>query len=166
MQNNQSSQKTRRNRDSCEEIIHDMETQNTQIQVEVGVLKTQVANIITLCDKMDKVIERLAEGRERIVNQIYEDMDEERKDTNEDIKELHSRITTVDRNLTDKLESVEEKIMAEIRSLRRDMMERAQKEDDKIDKILEWKWMAAGGIVAIAWLLSNVRFDTIAKLFN
>lgn len=143
-----------------------MEQQNTQLQVEVGVLKTQVANIITLCDKMDTVIEKLADGRERIVSQIYDDMEENRKDTGEDIKELHSRITTVDRNLTDKLESVEDKIMAEIRSLRRDMMERAQKEDDKIDKILEWKWMAAGGIIAVAWLLSNVKFDTIVKLFN
>lgn len=143
-----------------------MEQQNTQLQVEVGILKTQVANIIALCDKMDTVIEKLADGRERLVNQIYDDMEEDKKATTEDIKELHSRITTVDRNLTDKLESVEDKIMAEIRSLRRDMMERAQKEDDKIEKILEWKWMAAGGIVIIAWLLSNIKFDTIAKLLN
>ena len=89
-----------------------------------------------------------------------------KKTTTEDIKELHSRITTVDRNLTEKLESVEDKIMAEIRSLRRDMMERSQKEDDKIEKILEWKWMAAGGIIVVAWLLSNIKFDTIVKIFN
>ena len=166
MQNYKGSQKTRRNRDSCEEIIHDMETQNTQLQVEVGILKTQVANIITLCDKMDAVIEKLSEGREKIVDQIYEDMAEERKETTEDIKELHSRITTVDRNLTDKLESVEDKIMAEIRSLRRDMLERSQKEDSKIDKILEWKWMAAGGILVVTWLLSHIKFDIITKLLN
>ena len=163
MQNNQSSQKIRGNRNSYEEVIH---MENTQLQVEVGVLKTQVSNIIQLCDKMDKVIERLAEGREKIVDEIYDDMEDNKKSTTEDIKELHSRITTVDRNLTDKLESVEEKIMAEIRSLRRDMMERAQKEDDKIDKILEWKWAAAGGIVVIAWLLSYIKFDTILKIFN
>ena len=167
MQNNQGSQKVRGNRNPYQEIMDFMtENQGTQLQVEVGILKTQVANIIQLCDKMDKVIERLADGREKIVDEIYEDMEDNKKSTTEDIKELHSRITTVDRNLTDKLESVEEKIMAEIRSLRRDMMERAQKEDDKIDKILEWKWMAAGGIVAIAWLLSNIKFDTITKLFN
>jgi len=167
MQNNQGSQKIRGNRNSYEEIIHIMtETQGTQLQVEVGILKTQVANIIQLCDKMDAVIEKLSEGREKIVNQIYEDMAAERKDTTEDIKELHSRITTVDRNLTEKLESVEDKIMAEIKSLRNDMSDRAEKEDSKIDKILEWKWMAAGGIIAIAWLLSNIKFDTIVKLFN
>ena len=166
MQNHQGSQKTRGNRNPYEEIILAMSDQNTQLQVEVGVLKTQVANIITLCDKMDAVIEKLADGREKTVSQIYDDMEENRKDNAEDIKELHSRITTVDRNLTDKLESVEDKIMAEIRSLRRDMMDRSQKEDDKIDQILQWKWMAAGGIVVIAWLLSNIKFDTIVKIFN
>ena len=166
MQNHQGSQKTRGNRNPYEEIILAMSDQNTQLQVEVGVLKTQVANIITLCDKMDAVIEKLADGREKTVSQIYDDMEENRKDNAEDIKELHSRITTVDRNLTDKLESVEDKIMAEIRSLRRDMMDRSQKEDDKIDQILQWKWMAAGGIVIIAWLLSNIKFDTIVKIFN
>lgn len=166
MQNYQNPQKVRGNRDSCQEVrLFEVEQNTTQLQVEVGILKTQVANIIQLCDKMDAVIEKLSEGREKIVDQIYDDMAEERKETSEDIKELHSRITTVDRNLSDKLESVEDKIMAEIRSLRRDMMERAQKEDDKIEKILEWKWMAAGGIVAVAWLLSNIKLDTIAKLF-
>lgn len=164
MQNHQGSQKTRGYRNPYEEVI--MDQQNTQLQVEVGVLKTQVANIIQLCGKMDKVIEKLSEGRERIVNQIYEDMEMERKDTTEDIKELHSRITTVDRNLTEKLESVEDKIMAEIKSLRREMTERAEKEDSKIEKILEWKWMAAGGIVAITWLLAHIKFDIITKLLN
>ena len=167
MQNNQGSQKIRGNRNPYQEIMDFMtENQGTQLQVEVGILKTQVANIIQLCDKMDAVIEKLSEGREKIVDQIYEDMADERKETSEDIKELHSRITTVDRNLTDKLESVEDKIMTEIRSLRRDMMERSQKEDDKIEKILEWKWMAAGGIIVVAWLLSNIKIDTISKFFN
>ena len=167
MQNNQGSQKTRGNRNPYQEIMDFMtENQGTQLQVEVGILKTQVANIIQLCDKMDAVIEKLSEGREKIVDQIYEDMADERKDTTEDIKELHSRITTVDRNLTEKLESVEDKIMAEIKGLRKEMTDRAEREDTKIEKILEWKWMAAGGIIVVAWLLSYIKFDTIAKLFN
>lgn len=166
MQNNQGSQKIRGHRTAYQEIMDFMtENQGTQLQVEVGILKTQVANIITLCDKMDAVIEKLSEGREKIVDQIYEDMADERKETTEDIKELHSRITTVDRNLTEKLESVEDKIMAEIKSLRKEMADRAEKENSKIEKILEWKWTAAGGILVLAWLLSYIKFDTIAKLF-
>ena len=75
-----------------------MEKEITQVQIDVGVLKTQVASISLLCDKMDKVIERLMNNQDRMVNQIYNDMDERKKDTTADIKELHSRITTTDRN--------------------------------------------------------------------
>ena len=79
------------------------ESEIVELKVDVGVLKTQVATITSLCDKMDKVIERLMDNQDRLVNQIYDDMDERKKDTVSDIKELHSRITTVDRNFTDKL---------------------------------------------------------------
>ena len=163
MQKNQGSQKTRRYSPSRQEI---MDQEFTQVKVDVGVLKTQVANITTLCDKIDKVIDRLMASQERIVNEIYTDMSEERKDTTEDIKELHSRITTVDRNLTEKLESVEDKIMAEIKTLRNDIATHNDKEDSEIRKILEWKWTAAGGILMLAWLLSHKHFDIIEKLLN
>jgi hypothetical protein len=83
-----------------------------------------------------------------------------------DIKELHSRITTVDRNLSDKIELTERRIMEEFKSLREHIEEHNKKEDGEIKKILEWKWMAAGGIVALAWLLSNVNLDMITKIFK
>ena len=161
MQDNQDSQKIRSRRYE-EKIMEDY----TYLKVDVGILKTQVANITTLCDKMDKVIERLMNNQEKIVNDIYDDMSEEKRDTTEDIKELHSRITTVDRNLSDKLASVEDKIMAEIKTLRKEISDHNEKEDSEIQKILEWKWAAAGGILVIAWLLSHMKADIITKLLN
>jgi len=149
-----------------EKDYHINGTSGCNIQVEVGILQTKVANITVLCDKMDKVIERLANNQEKYVNDIYDDMNIEKRDTTEDIKELHSRITTVDRNLTEKLESVEDKIMAEIKTLRNDIAKHNQKEDAELSKILEWKWMAAGGILVLTWLLSHIKFDIITKLLN
>ena len=138
----------------------------TQLKVDVGVLKTQVSTISVLCDKMDKVIDRLMENQERIVSDIYDDMEERKKDTTTDVKELHSRITTVDRNLSDKIELLERRLMDEIKNLRRDISEHNKKEDGEIQKILEWKWMAAGGILVVTWLLSHIKFDIITKLLN
>ena len=143
-----------------------MEKEITQMQVDVGILKTQVASITTLCDKMDKVIERLMDSQDKIVNQIYDDMDERKKDTVSDIKELHSRTTTTDRNLSDKIELTERRIMDEIQRLREDIATHNRKEDSEIQKILEWKWMAAGGILVLAWLLSHIKLDIITKLLN
>lgn len=136
------------------------------MKVDVGVLKTQVASITQLCDKMDKVIDRLVDNHDQMVNQIYNDMDKRKQDTVADIKELHSRITTVDRNLSDKLELTERRIMDEIKSLRDDIAEHNKKEDSELKKILEWKWMAAGGIIVLAWIFSHVNLEMLGKLFG
>ena len=126
------------------------EQEIVDMKVDVGVLKTQVASLLLLCDKMDKVIEKLMEKQENNTNNIYDDMNSKKQETQADIKELHSRITTVDRNLTDKLELTERRIMDEIKNLREDIAEHNKVEDQQIGKILEWKWMAAGGIITLA----------------
>ena len=135
-------------------------------KVDIGVLKTQVASLTTLCDKMDKVIEKLVDNHDRMVNQIYNDMQKREDDKDADVKEIHSRITTISRELSDKVELTERRIMDEIKSLRNDIAEHNRKEDREISKILEWKWMAAGGIIVLAWLFSHVKIEAITKLFG
>ena len=142
------------------------ENEIVEMKVDVGILKTQVAALTSLCDKMDKVIEKLMEKQDNNTNNLYDDINEKKQETQADIKELHSRITTVDRNLSDKLELTERRIMEEIKSLRDDIAEHNKVEDKQINKILEWKWMAAGGIVTLAWLLSHVKLDFISKIMG
>lgn len=136
------------------------------MKVDVGVLKEQVKTITSLCNKMDQVIDKLVDNQEKLESQIYADMDRRKKDTTEDIKELHSRITTTDRNLADKIELTERRLMEEIKQLRKDINDHNKKEDDELQKILEWKWMAAGGIIVVTWLLSHIKFGIIEKLLN
>ena len=136
------------------------------LKVDVGILKTQVSTLTLLCDKMDKVIEKLADNQERIVEQIYNDMRKREEEKDADVKELHSRISTISRELSDKVELTERRIMDEIKSLRADIAAHNQKEDQELKKILEWKWMAAGGIVVLAWVFSHINLDMLGKLFN
>lgn len=143
-----------------------LETDCVQLKVDVSVLKIQVDALAKLCDKMDKVIEKLAENQDRITNQIYIDMKQKEEEKDRDVKEIHSRITTISRELSDKVELTERRIMDEIRNLRQDITAHNNKEDKEINKILEWKWMAAGGIIVFTWLISNVKLDMIAKLFG
>jgi hemerythrin superfamily protein len=137
-----------------------------EMKVDVGVLKQQVLTLTQLCNKMDAVIEKLSDNQNKMNEDIYEDMEKKKTETVSDIKELHSRITTVDRNLSDKIELTERRIMEEIRDLRKHITDHNAKEDGDIKKILEWKWMAAGGIVVLAWLLSNVNLTTLGNLFK
>jgi gas vesicle protein len=135
------------------------------LKVDVEVLKTQVSNITHLCEKMDTVIEKLVDNHDRMVNQIYTDMNKKEDDTAQDIKELHSRISTVDRNLSNKIELTERRIMDEIKSLHTTISEHNKKEDEDLKRIFEWKWMLIGGIIVIAWLLSSIKLESLLALF-
>jgi predicted RNase H-like nuclease (RuvC/YqgF family) len=136
------------------------------LKVDVEVLKTQVSNITHLCEKMDAIIEKLVDNQDRIVNQIYNDMNKREDDTGKDIKDLHSRITTVDRNLSDKIELTERRIMDEIKSLHSTINEHNKKEDEDLKKIFQWKWMIAGGVVVLAWIISNIKIEALLALLS
>ena len=136
------------------------------LKVEVSVLKEKINTLADLCNKMDRVIEKLTDNQTTLTNQIYNDMDKRKEDTVSDIKDLHSRITTVDRNLSDKIELTERRIMDEIKSLREHITEHNEKEDADIQKLSQWRWMVAGGVIVFAWLVSNVKLEMLGKLFN
>jgi len=80
-------------------------------------------------------------------------MESRRKETESDIKELHERIDTV----LDKVQASELRLMEELKSLRKEMQDHNNKEKESLDKLLQWKWMVAGGIVVISWLVSHIN---------
>ena len=136
------------------------------LKVDVSVLKERVNTLAVLCDKMDRVIEKLTDNQTELANQIYNDMDKRKEDTVSDIKELHSRITTVDRNLSDKLELTERRLLEEMKSLRDHITAHNEKEDEDIKKLSQWRWMVAGGVVVLAWIISNLKLEMLAKLLG
>jgi predicted nucleic acid-binding Zn-ribbon protein len=138
------------------------EFDDTDIKVDIGVLKTQVLTLSALCNKMDQVIEKLVDQHDRHIAKVYTDMDNRRLETEADIKEIHQRIDTV----LDKMETSNKEIMEEFKSLRKDMSEHNKQEKDALDALLKWKWMLAGGIIAISWLISHVNPDTISRLIK
>ena len=146
--------------------VKQMSDATVELKVDVEVLKNQVLTITQLCGKMDSVIEKLVDNHDRMVNQIYNDMEKRKADTNNDIKELHSRITTISREVADKVELTERRIMEEIKSLREDIAEHNKKEDDDLKAIKQWKWMVVGGVVVLAWLISNLNLAALSKVFN
>ena len=142
-----------------------MTDDNIQVKIDVEVLKTQVATLTQLCTKMDSVIDKLVENHDKVVNQIYTDMRQREEDKDADVKELHLKINGVTKDLSEKVELTERRIMEKIEELKKDIADHNQKEDSELRKIWEFKWMAAGGIIAVAWLLSHVKLEALSKLF-
>jgi len=142
------------------------DAEEISLKVDVSVLKEKVTTLTLLCDKMDRVIEKLADNQLDLAGQIYQDMDKRKEQTVSDIKELHSRITTTDRNLSDKIELTERRIMDEIKSLRECIDEHNNRETEDMKKLSQWKWMVVGGVIAVSWLITNVKLETLGKLFG
>ena len=130
-----------------------------EVKVDVGVLKTQVLTLSALCNKMDQVIEKLVDQHDRHLIKVYEHMDNQRKEKDMDISEIHERIDVV----LDKVQESELRIMDEIKGLKNTMDEHVQASKSQYEKLNQWKWTLAGGIIVITWLISHSNFDTILK---
>jgi hypothetical protein len=129
------------------------------LKVDVGVLKTQVLTLSSLCNKMDQVIEKLVDQHDRHITKVYNDMDNRRLETDSDVKEIHDRIDTV----LDKVQQSELRIMAEIKDLKETMSEHVSASKNQYEKLNQWKWTLAGGIIVVTWLISHSNLDTIVK---
>jgi len=138
------------------------EQEYTDLKVDVGVLKTQIFTLSQLCEKMDKVIERLVDVHDQHISKVYETMDDQRKEKDEDIAEVHKRVDVV----LDKLSQTEKRIMEEFQSLKKAMSDHSAASKAQFEKINQWKWTLAGGIIVITWLISRVGFDTLLKVLH
>ena len=127
------------------------------VQVDVGVLKTQVLTLSALCNKMDQVIEKLVEQHDRHINGVYTQMDKRRLETEDDIADIHSRIDT----FLDKLQESELRIMDEIKGLKDSMSSHSASSKAQFEQLNKWKWSIVGGIVVITWLFSKTNIDTL-----
>jgi hypothetical protein len=56
--------------------------------------------------------------------------------------------------------------MEQIEKLSLQIQAHNAKEDNELEKILQWKWTIVGGIVVLSWLTSHVGLDTIIKLLH
>jgi len=129
------------------------------LRVDVGVLKTQVLTLSSICNKLDQVIEKLVDQHDRHISKVYDDMNSNRKEKDADISEMHQRIDTV----LSKVDQSEKCIMEEIRGLKETMADHVEASRNQYERLNQWKWTLAGGIIVITWLISHSNFDTILK---
>jgi chromosome segregation ATPase len=111
--------------------------------------------------------ERIAK-LEAQVETIREDMAE----VKHDIKELHSRITTSNREIVDKIDDMQTRIehkmnansqisQAQHEEIRKDVVEDMEKMDSRISNLEKWKWYVIGGAAVLGYLLGHI--NEIAK---
>ena len=143
--------------------------------IEIELLKKDVNIITALCEKFDTTIDKMQEiasnlsrmislqeqrieMQDKATREMESVLEMRRVEHNNDIKELHSRITTVNKDLTTKIDETEKRILDEIHLLRDELSKDNDKMGKRVFDIETWKWMVMGGIFVVGWIASKILY--------
>lgn len=94
---------------------------------------------------------------------IFELIEQRRKEMQEDIKELHSRITTVQRELGSEINATENRIMKGIEDLKTELKvdqqyhnQKQKSLDERISALEKWRYMLVGAGIVGGYLLTKL----------
>jgi type I site-specific restriction-modification system R (restriction) subunit len=149
--------------------------------IKIALLEQEITQISNLFGKLDITIDKITDVSNHItkmlavheqkINQVAEDtedvfhlVEKRRIEMDENIKELHSRITTGNREMTKEMSdafiSVHEAIskIEDKMDLRENYLVRARKElEDRISVLERWRWLTIGGAGVIGFLFGNLE---------
>ena len=81
-------------------------------------------------------------------NDIFITLESRRKEWDNDLKELHSRITTNSRELREHQIMSENKMLNELRNIRNQL-------DNRVAVLEKWRWIIVGGSIIVGLMMSN-----------
>lgn len=150
------------NRIDIELLKKDVEViSNLFNKIDITIDKLQ--EISTTLSKMVSIQEQRIDAQEVITKEIQITLEARRMEHKSDIRELNSRISSVNKELTEKIEASEKKILEEIVSLRNELTGSNKSVIERLLTVEGWKWMVTGAIAVVVWLLSQVN---IIKFFS
>ncbi len=147
------------------------------LELKVGLLEKDVQQTDRVCEKLSESIEKIQEMNDNMIRMltIHEQRPEqhEKSEDNlqEDIKELHSRITTVSREIHERIDQVEVRITERLDNIRADLIRHKQEDNgnkisDTLKEIDKYKWMILGAAIALGWVIGNVNLGVLGTLFK
>ena len=83
-------------------------------------------------------------------------------DVKQDIKELHSRITTGNREILEKFEEKIDALAKSDKEQHETLKKSMDNVKDRVDVLERWRWMIVGGAIVIGYLIGHIEF--ISKL--
>ena len=106
--------------------------------------------------------ERIAK-LEAQVEAIKEDVTE----VKHDIKEIHSRITTSNREIVDKIDDMQTRLEHKMQAnaqisqdqhaeIKKDVVEDLEKMNNRVSALEQWKWYVIGGAAVLGFLLGHI----------
>ena len=126
----------------------------TDIRVELESLKTEVANTNSIQGRLDTAIDKLTDVSTSIKSMLA--VHEEKLSQSEKIDEVifnkirerADELDRVNRELTEKIEISEKRLMCELKSIRNEI-------NDRVGILEKYRWLILGGAIVIGWAVSK-----------
>ena len=129
------------------------------INTEVALLKKEVKDIKYIFSRLDTAIERITEVstsvnrmlavHEEKISQQEEASTRANKEFSNDIKELHSRITTNSKEMRDMITKYQIEQAAHIENLRSDL-------NGRVGVLEKWRWLIIGGSIVVGFAIQEL----------
>lgn len=149
-----------------------------ELETEIALLKSDVNRMTSLFEKLDTAIERMGEvsnsiarmlavheeklsKQEQIDAELFSLVEKRKAELEVDVKELHSRITTVQRELSNDIADTETKIMGALSAGLTDikkcitdehkvLTDEKEELEKRITELEKWRWIILGGSLVVS----------------
>jgi len=147
----------------------------SKIQTKIALLEQDAKSAEQIHNKLEVAIEKLTEitislkgmlvqqetklaKAEETDNDIFITLESRQIKWDNDLKELHSRITTNSRELREHQVQSESKMLYELRNLRQQL-------DNRVAILEKWRWIIVGGSIIVGLMISNPN-SMVFKMFG
>ena len=137
----------------------------SEIKTQIALLEQDAKSAEQIHNKLEVAIEKLTEitislkgmlvqqetklaKAEETDNDIFVTLESRQVKWDNDLKELHSRITTNARELREHQIMSENKMLNELRNLRQQL-------DNRVAILEKWRWIIVGGSIIVGLMISN-----------
>lgn len=153
----------------------------TDLSKEVAILKTDMAQINVLVDRLDLTIAKLTEvsttvsqllavqgnrleQQEKAASQFSVLLEKRRDEAAESNEIMHKRISSAEKEFQTEIGKLNDKILDEMKAMRAESKTQHDELSEKMSKLEKWVWVVSGGGAVVGFLLSHVV--NLDKFFN
>lgn len=162
-----------------------MAVENLQeIKLQIGLLDKDIKTQHTVLDKISDSIEKIQELNINLIKMmslhdqrleqhektdkfLAEQIELRRRELIDDIKDLHSRITTTSRELTDKMNELENRVLEKLSDIK-DEIHGPTRHSPTFKEQIENKyfWIFIGGAAVILWIIDHINLGVLGTLIQ
>ena len=140
---------------------------------DVSYLQQDMAKIGMLVDRLDITIDKLAEvstslsqllavhetkisAQDAIVKSVSDLVEKRREEMEENVKLLHARISSGEKEMEDKLDDRSESILEELKEMRAESAKQHEALNNRITVLEKWMWVVVGALAVLNFLGGNI----------